>query len=56
VGDVSGSATVKGAAAVFADEVCVLNLKLIGTWLAAADNGDCGGLNVSFTGVYRRKP
>lgn len=38
------------------DGVCKMTLRLIGDFLVADDNGDCGGVNVSFDGVYRRKP
>jgi len=27
---------------------------LIGDYLLAADNGNCGGANVSFSAIYRR--
>jgi hypothetical protein len=35
---------------------CVLRLRLVGGYLLAKDNNRCGGMNVSFTGVYRRDP
>jgi hypothetical protein len=34
---------------------CRATLRLIGKYLIASDNLNCGGANVSFTGVYRRK-
>jgi hypothetical protein len=34
---------------------CRVRLSLIGPYLVAKDNDNCGGHNVSFTGVYRRK-
>lgn len=34
---------------------CAATLQLIGPYLMVEDNGMCGGMNVSFTGLYRRK-
>ena len=34
--------------------VCQATLRLMGPYLAVQDNGHCGGLNVSFSGIYRR--
>jgi hypothetical protein len=34
---------------------CAADLRLVGPYLAVKDNGRCGGLNVSFIGVYRRQ-
>ncbi|MFI4976164.1 MAG: hypothetical protein ACHP84_16620 [Caulobacterales bacterium] len=36
------------------DYACKIGMVLVGDWLVAADDGACGGLNVSFLGVYRR--
>jgi hypothetical protein len=55
VGDLSGTARPKGAEVIFADEVCTAALKLIGGLLVVADNGGCGGMNVSFSAVYKRR-
>ncbi|MBB4837989.1 hypothetical protein HNP52_001040 [Sphingomonas kyeonggiensis] len=33
---------------------CRVAMRLLGPYLIARDNGQCGGLNVTFTGVYRR--
>jgi hypothetical protein len=30
-------------------------MQRIGPWLAVEDNGACGGVMVTFTGLYRRK-
>jgi hypothetical protein len=35
-------------------EDCVLELELVAEFLAAQDNMHCGGMNVSFSDVYRR--
>lgn len=59
VGDLSGTAAPKGNAVTFADasdpQACSATLRLIGEVLVVADNGACGGMNVSFSGVYRRR-
>jgi hypothetical protein len=39
---------------IVSDERCTVDLRLLGPYLLAVDNGNCGGLNVSFSGVYRR--
>jgi hypothetical protein len=36
------------------DDVCRVKLWRLGPYLVAADNVRCGGMNVSFTGVYRK--
>ncbi len=58
-GDLSGTATPSGNAVTFADDAsdpqaCRATLRLIGDVLVVADNQACGGMNVSFSGVYRR--
>ena len=37
-----------------AGDDCKVTLRLIGTYIVAADNLQCGGLNVTFSGIYRR--
>ncbi len=34
---------------------CKVTMRLIGDYLIASDNNNCGGVNVSFSGVYRKK-
>jgi hypothetical protein len=34
---------------------CAVRLKQLGPYLFARDNQSCGGANVSFTGLYRRR-
>ena len=34
---------------------CKVTMRLIGRFLVVSDNLNCGGLNVSFSGVYQRK-
>jgi hypothetical protein len=58
LGDLSGTARPTGARLVFADldpQACSATLTLIGVLLVVSDNGACGGQNVSFSGVYRRR-
>jgi len=33
---------------------CRIALKLLGPYLVAHDNGRCGGMNVTFSGIYRK--
>jgi hypothetical protein len=37
------------------DDICKITLRLVGKYLIADDNDQCGGANVTFDGVYRRK-
>ncbi len=37
-----------------APDICAAQLELYGRYLTVEDNGRCGGLNVSFTGLYVR--
>jgi hypothetical protein len=34
---------------------CKMTMRLLGTYLIVADNLKCGGVNVTFSGVYKRK-
>jgi hypothetical protein len=34
---------------------CRVRLRLLGGYLIVADNLKCGGVNVTFSGIYRRK-
>ena len=34
---------------------CAVRLRQLGPYIAVLDNGACGGLNVSFNGLYRRQ-
>ncbi|KGM31120.1 hypothetical protein [Inquilinus limosus] len=70
VGQIGGTVTPEGDRAAFSagdngeaapydanpgdDSVCRVRLWRAGPYLLAADNLMCGGMNVSFTGVYRR--
>jgi hypothetical protein len=55
VGNFSGVAKPAANRVEFSDDVCKVKLSLVGQWLLASDNGGCGGMNVTFTGVYSRK-
>jgi len=54
-GEFAGEAAITRDHALFADDDCRVSVRLIGPYLVAADNLQCGGLNVSFSGVYRRQ-
>ncbi|MBV9993681.1 MAG: hypothetical protein JO127_00580 [Caulobacteraceae bacterium] len=56
LGELSGAAKPDGGRAVIGEaDGCQAVLTLVGDLLVVADNNGCGGMNVSFTGVYRRK-
>ncbi len=46
-----------GSSLAFADSeepACRIALRLLGPYLIARDNGQCGGMNVTFSGIYRK--
>lgn len=53
-GEVQGETTPAGARATVKDGLCQVTLTLADDWLIASDNRQCGGLNVTFSGVYWR--
>jgi hypothetical protein len=55
-GVVNGSARPEGNVLVVEDDICRATLRLVGDYLVVSDNSDCGGMNVRFDGVYRRRP
>jgi hypothetical protein len=55
VGEVNASAAPVGDTLTLEDDICGITLRLVGDFLVADDNGDCGGVNVTFGGVYRKK-
>jgi hypothetical protein len=58
IGELDGSALPQGNIVAFGDDgpaECHVRLTLLPPFLLAADNKNCGGMNVSFTGVYRRR-
>ena len=52
-----GPLAISGHRATYADDnLCELELTLLPDFLLIADNHKCGGVNVTFSGVYRRVP
>lgn len=54
VGSVGGSAQPQGNELILVDGECRVSLRLVGDYIVASDNSQCGGANVRFDGVYRR--
>lgn len=56
-GEVEFEATPQGNALTLAEneDLCSVTLRLVGDLLVVSDNLQCGGANVTFNGVYRRK-
>ena len=54
VGGVEATARPEGNELVLVEEECRVTLKLIGDYLVASDNSECGGVNVRFDGVFRK--
>lgn len=57
MGDFDDEATIKGDRILFGgpgEYECRVSMRLISPYLVVADNGSCGGLNVTFSGFYRR--
>ena len=56
-GEMGGTARPNGSAATFEDDGCRVEVRLVGPYLIAVESEDsvCGGANVSFNGIYRRK-
>jgi len=54
-GGVKGKARPAGNVLTVEEEVCRVTLRMVGDYLVASDNSDCGGMNVRFNGVYHRK-
>ena len=55
IGEVHGRITRQGNRARYGDaDDCEVNFTLLGDLLVAGDNRNCGGMNVSFSAVYRR--
>lgn len=55
LGEVAGPLTRRGGTWQYASDGCELHLWPVGPWLVALDNGACGGLNVTFSGLYARQ-
>jgi hypothetical protein len=54
LGEISAKAKPAANHANFTDDPCTATMTLVGDFLVVADNGQCGGMNVRFDGVYRR--
>jgi len=58
-GEFDGTAAPQGNHVVFAagsgQDDCRVSMVLVGPYLVVDDNNACGGMNVTFRGVYRRK-
>jgi len=54
VGSVEASASPQGDELILIEEECRVTLKLVGDYIVANDNAECGGVNVRFNGVYRK--
>ncbi|MFC3652276.1 hypothetical protein ACFONN_12040 [Dyella humi] len=59
VGDFNGQSNPVGNVVEFSEgdgnDSCHVTLRLIGDVLVVSDNGNCGGMNVRFNGVYRHR-
>jgi hypothetical protein len=56
VGGVEAVAQPQGKELILVEEECRVALKLVGDYLVAGDNSECGGVNVRFNGVFRKGP
>ena len=54
VGSVGDSAQPQGSELILVEEECRVSLRLVGDYIVASDNSQCGGANVRFDGVYQR--
>ncbi|PEQ14103.1 hypothetical protein B2G71_00305 [Novosphingobium sp. PC22D] len=56
IGEIAGEVQVSGRLGHYADDaMCEVRFTLLGDYLIAGDNRQCGGVNVSFSAVYRRE-
>ena len=55
-GEIDGPVEITGHTGRYGEDenLCEVKFTLLGDYLLAGDNGDCGDANVSFTAVYRR--
>lgn len=54
LGGVEAVARPQGNELILVEELCRVSLKLVGDYIVASDNSECGGVNVRFNGVYRK--
>lgn len=55
IGEISAKGTLNESVIKLTEEDCEIKLKLIVDYLVVSDNLKCGGMNVTFSGVYLRK-
>lgn len=55
VGEVHARAKPRGGELTLVEDECRVSLRLVGDYLVASDNSQCGGVNVRFNGVYRKR-
>ena len=55
VGELAGEVAPSGHTFVYEDDTCRVTARLVGAYLVVSDNKQCGGVNVSFDGVYRKR-
>lgn len=60
IGELDGEAKLAGAKLKYGEEDtgeydCKVTMQRVGNFLIVADNMNCGGVNVTFSGVYQRK-
>jgi hypothetical protein len=55
-GEIDGPVEITGHTGHYGEDenLCEARFTLLGDYLLAGDNGNCGGANVTFSGVYRR--
>ena len=54
-GSIRALAVPSGNRVHFVEGTCVLDLALVGKYIVAGDNEHCGGMNVRFWGIWKRK-
>ena len=54
-GDFEGTAAPVADKLETKDDICTVSMTLLGDFLVVNDNGQCGGMNVHFTGVYTQR-
>jgi hypothetical protein len=55
VGEIGGEVAPAGQTLALEDDTCRVGLRLLGPYLLVDDNNQCGGVNVSFDGVYTKR-
>ena len=53
-GSIRALAVPSGNRVHFVEEMCILDLALVGKYIVAGDNQRCGGMNVRFWGIWKR--